>query len=553
MKRTQFLFILCILLFQSCFKSEVRSQFDIAESMLQSRPDSCLHITESIDRNTLTTNREAALYALLMTAAQDKNGVELQSDSLIKVAVDYYSNSKDLKHRMMAYYYYGLALNNAESYLSAIVALEKAERDALTLNDRLYSGLIYRAKGDVFTKTNNNPSAIESMQKAVCQFEADPGLTLYARYARVSLAICYINNKDYDLALEELNTLQKAGVAEDSNLSEICAVLKGVVLVDSDKELKEAVKAFESSQNNKLGINETGLLAVAYEKTGNSKSADEQLLNAYSRCRNQADSATVDYMHAEILHNRGNDAEAYRLTRKASFVQDSLTRVLLQQSVSNAQRDYYKAEAQMQEERALRIKERSIFGATAGLFALVLLSGASVVNRRRKDQEIKEQMLRLSISQSKLQQAEQTNASLLGSLFSEKLNHLDKISDDYVQAESDQERDSALKQFRAEIASMREDEDLFRSLEKDLDRYCDGVMGKLREQVPSIKGENLKLISLFFAGLPYSTVMLVMNRPSVESLKTARSRFRREIRAAGAVDEALFLKRLEMRSGRSAV
>lgn len=133
----------------------------------------------------------------------------------------------------------------------------------------------------------------------------------------------------------------------------------------------------------------------------------------------------------------------------------------------------------------------------------------------------------MSISQSKLQQAEQTNAFLLGSLFSEKLNHLDKISDDYVQAESDQER--------------------------DLDRYCDGVMGKLREQVPSIKGENLKLISLFFAGLPYSTVMLVMNRPSVESLKTARSRFRREIRAAGAVDEALFLKRLEMRSGSSAV
>lgn len=353
MKRALLFITICLPVFQACFKSEVRSQFDIAESMLQSRPDSCLHIMESIDRNTLTTNREAALYALLMTAAQDKNGVELQSDSLIKVAVDYYSNSKDLKHRMMAYYYYGLALNNAESYLSAIVALEKAERDALALNNRLYSGLIYRTKGDVFTKTNNNPSAIESMQKAVCQFEADPGLTLYARYARVSLAICYINNKDYDLALEELNTLQKAGVAEDSNLSEICAVLKGVVLVDSDKELKEAVKAFESSQNNKLGINETGLLALAYEKTGNSKSADEQVLNAYSRCRNQADSATVDYMHAEILHNRGNDAEAYRLTRKASFVQDSLTRVLLQQSVSNAQRDYYKAEAQMQEERAV--------------------------------------------------------------------------------------------------------------------------------------------------------------------------------------------------------
>ena len=100
---------------------------------------------------------------------------------------------------------------------------------------------------------------------------------------------------------------------------------------------------------------------------------------------------------------------------------------------------------------------------------------------------------------------------------------------------------------------MRTDEDLFFSLEKDLDRYCDGVMTKLRSQVPSIKGENLKLIALFFAGLPYSTVQLVMNRVSIDSLKTARSRFRKEIKAADAPDEALFLKLLEMKGSRYAL
>ncbi|MBP5317775.1 MAG: hypothetical protein J6Y83_08740, partial [Bacteroidales bacterium] len=62
-----------------------------------------------------------------------------------------------------------------------------------------------------------------------------------------------------------------------------------------------------------------------------------------------------------------------------------------------------------------------------------------------------------------------------------------------------------------------------------------------------IKGDNRKLISLFFAGLPYSTVQLVMNRVSIESLKTARSRFRKEIKAANAPDEELFLRLLEMK------
>ena len=186
---------------------------------------------------------------------------------------------------------------------------------------------------------------------------------------------------------------------------------------------------------------------------------------------------------------------------------------------------------------------------SVGVLYYEMLTGQQLYKGSK--QEIKEQMLELSIARSDLHQAEKTNASLLGSLFSEKLNHLDKISGNYIHADSDKERIIALKEFKEEIASMRTDEDLFLSLEKDLDRYCDGVMTKLRSQVPSIKGENLKLITLFFAGLPYSTVQLVMNRVSIESLKMARSRFRKEIKAANAPDDALFLNLLEMKGSRS--
>jgi hypothetical protein len=264
-------------------------------------------------------------------------------------------------------------------------------------------------------------------------------------------------------------------------------------------------------------------------------------------CVKQADSAHVDFLYAEILHRRGNDAEAYQLTRKAAFVQDSLVRALLQQSVSNAQRDYYKAESQLQEERAGRLRERNRLGTATALLALALLAGLTLSYRKRKEQEIQEQILKINVTQSELKQAEQTNAFLLGSLFSEKLNHLDKLSGDYILANSDKERMVALKEFKEEIDAMRTDDDLFLSLEKDLDRYCDGVMAKLNNQVPTIKGDNRKLISLFFAGLPYSTVQLVMNRISIESLKTARSRFRKEIKAANTPDEALFLRLLEMK------
>ena len=534
--------ILTILL-PSCIRQDIRSELDKAESMLQTKPDSCLAIMRSIDVSDLSTQEEKARFALLMSAALDKNYIDVTSDSLIRVAVDYYSFRDDQRRRMMSNYYHGLVLNNAGEYTSAIVALEKAEKDALDLDDHLYAGLIYRTKGDVFNKAHIFPASLECQQKAIDHFGFLENSD-YEAFAKLGLAICHINNKDYDIAWRILES-----ILEDYNnpqLKSLCMINQANILVESNVSLERAVILFENAPENSFDYFDNFRYALALEKNGQHESAEQRLSRAYEQCINQSDSATVDFSHAEILHLRGNDSEAYRLTRKAAFVQDSLTRVLLQQSVSNAQRDYYKAESQLQEERATRLRERNRLGAAAALLALALMSGATLSYRKRKEQEIKEQMLNLSIAQSELYQAEQANASLLGSLFSEKINHLDMISEDYVSADSDNGKLAALKKFKEEIAAMRTDENLFASLEKDLDRYCDGVMTKLRTQVPSIKGENLKMIALFFAGLPYSTVKLVMNRVSVDSLKTARSRFRREIKAANAPDEALFLKYLEM-------
>jgi hypothetical protein len=75
-------------------------------------------------------------------------------------------------------------------------------------------------------------------------------------------------------------------------------------------------------------------------------------------------------------------------------------------------------------------------------------------------------------------------------------------------------------------------------------------MERLSVQVPRIRGENLHLIMLFFAGFSYETVQILMSKNSIASLKTVRSRLRKEILDANAPDADLFLKMLEMKSGR---
>jgi tetratricopeptide (TPR) repeat protein len=524
---------------------ENKKKLDSAESLLQIQPDSSLSILESIASNDILTREAKARYALLMTAALNKNYIVISSDSLIKVAVDYYSARTDQRRRMMANYYQGLVLNNSGEYTAAIVALEKAEKDALNLGDHLYSGLIYRNKGDIFNKTNNDQAVLSCFLEAIRHFKEldNPD---YAEFAELSLAVCYINSKDYDAAKIILQNILNN--TNNDLLKDYCSLKMAIVMLATDANPMEVVSMFQESPTNLFGVHEYGYYATALDKIGQYDSVDLRIADAYSLCVDNADSAMVDFIKADLLHRHGNDAEAYKLTRNAAFVQDSVTRLLLQQSVSNAQRDYYKAESQLQEERARRLRERNRLGTLTVLLSLALLSGLTLSYRKRKEQVIQEQILKFSITQSELHRAEQTNASLLGSLFSEKFNHLDKLSADYVRAGNDRERLIALREFKEEIAAIRTNDDLFLSLEKDLDRYCDGVMTKLKNQVPAIKGDNRKLISLFFAGLPYSTVQLVMNRVSIESLKTARSRFRKEIKAVNAPDEELFLRLLEMKN-----
>ena len=546
MKRTLFISILLVTTVSACCNLRTKKIMDSAESLLQTKPDSCLTILEAIVPNDLRTREEKARFALLMSAALDKNYIDVVSDTLIKIAADYYSVRKDRHHRMMAYYYQGLILDNAADYTAAIIALEKAEKDALDLEDHLYSGLIHLRKGDIYTKTLNNQAAQSSLMEAINHFKYLDNSD-YAAYTELGLAISYINSHNFSKAQQQLESVL---AYNNDNLNDYYSLEKAVIMIELDEDLTEAIRLLRSAPQNLFNSQDYCFYALAMESIGKRDSTDKLINNAYSLCMSQPDSVGIDFMYADILHRRGKYAEAYQLTRNAAFVQDSLTRILLQQSVSNAQRDFYKAESLLQEERAERLHERNLLGAVTVLLAFALLSGLTLSYRKRKEQEIQKQMLKFSITQSELHRAEQENASLLGSLFSEKFNHLDKLSADYVRADNDRERLVALKDFKEEIAAIRTNDDLFLSLEKDLDRYCDGVMTKLKDQVPAIKGENRKLISLFFAGLPYSTVQLIMNRVSIDSLKTARSRFRKDIKAANAPDEALFLRRLEMKNSR---
>lgn len=121
-----------------------------ADSLMEERPDSALHILESINPEQLHTQHNRAFYALLLTQARDKNYIVQTDDSLIKTAVQYYDSIGDAVLQAKAYYYKGSVYRDAnqagkaiEEYLTAIGFAKKA-------NDKKLLGRIYNNTGYLY-------------------------------------------------------------------------------------------------------------------------------------------------------------------------------------------------------------------------------------------------------------------------------------------------------------------------------------------------------------------------------------------------------------------
>lgn len=529
------LFVLCLI---NCTGNTTYDRLATIEEYLQDAPDSALYALKDIRREDLHSKRDYAYWALLTSAALDKVYIDIASDSLIVKAVNYYSQGKDIHHRMMAYYYNGIVNKNAKNYKLAIASLEKASTDALALNDPFYSGLVFRNISEVFTYTNNVPAAIAYIQKAIASFEQS-GYERYTYYAKLSLAGYYVADRNfYDArnCIEELKSIPE--------IKDNCRKLDAAISVHLGEDPLYSVALYKGVTSKVMTYEDYALFALALEKSRNTEEADLRLSEAYNLCSSINARASVDYVHAKIKQLRGHFEEAYYLTRKASAVQDSVTRVILKQSIIEAQKEYYKTESLLQEEKMLRERDRLIFWCVSCAFILCLTCIHLMIKRKESIRKQEELILSLKYRQQLLDQAQRNNAELIGSLFRERINHLDAISDSFLDAEDEKDRYLALKQFKTELASMRKDQNMFQSLENDLNTYCNGVMKKLAQQVPSIKGENKKTILLFFAGVPDKTIQLLMNKVSIESLRMARSRLRKEIIASQAPDQELFLKML---------
>ncbi len=97
-----FCIILALCLWSCGYTSTVRPILDRAEMYMESHPDSAFVALDSLDRRLLDTPELRARHALLYSQALERCGYEIYNDSIIQIALEYYSSIGDNENILKA-------------------------------------------------------------------------------------------------------------------------------------------------------------------------------------------------------------------------------------------------------------------------------------------------------------------------------------------------------------------------------------------------------------------------------------------------------------------
>ncbi|MDE7347957.1 MAG: hypothetical protein K2N48_14595 [Muribaculaceae bacterium] len=309
-----------ILCMDGCRQSEaIDDELNLADYLMEMRPDSALSILDGIDDSKLNNNKSRARHALLKSMALDKNGIDTTTFEVLQPAIDYYLKRGNVDERLRTYYYQGRIYENAgeddyamQSYLTGLDNLDHV-LDSLTLARMFVAqGGIYYKQYLISDMVANNLKAAEiygslgrNSQRLKCNLRALYGeIILNNKFRADSIKnMCdAINEGSESLKNESLRTvlLYTVNFGEEEEINSLLDE------INSRIENKEILKIPDDIKMN---------LARGYSKIGKPEVGLNYLFDAKIEPDDILDSLTYWSVKTEILEKldeKGKALEAYR-------------------------------------------------------------------------------------------------------------------------------------------------------------------------------------------------------------------------------------------------
>jgi tetratricopeptide (TPR) repeat protein len=559
-----------------CTESETARSLDRAEAVMEEHPDSALAILGAIPSADVNSSADRALHALLLTQAQIKNGHIVDNDSLINIAVRHYSDRDDSPRLMKSLFYKAQVEYNRGDMAAAIVPAIRARELATEFNDSYWRAKAAELMADIYSVTHYKSEAVKYTEEAAEHYKK-AGKARNHLFALCDLAVVRSNDGvDDNKNIALLDSVRRIAINEPADTTLIVYADRTLfgMYVDSGRN-DEAHRILEEMLSLKSHYfpdsEQYSYMSRLATNDGNDEEALQIIKTANDEATNTSQKVHVYVFYRDYHKSKGMSREAEAYTDSILTLQNTEVAAVLKQSVVSAQRDFFTARAEKEADKA---RLSAMTASALGILLAAVCIGFLLYYRekmRRKKAEIETMMLEaqslsaqldekdeslqsainelnktrndlkeLSITVSDKDSLLKTQTLLTNSILEKRFQTLNALSKDYLTLTNQSSpRTGIVSDFKKELDIMANPESQA-ELERIVNNKHQGIITRLRNQLPKIKDQDIFFLTLIAAGVSRNAICLITKNKQANYYNKC-SRLRRKIENSDSTDKQEFL------------
>ena len=413
--------LLCIIL-TSC-KPEYTSNKTIqhAESLMNSAPDSAYQLLSSIKNPDNLSKADYAAWCLQYTNAQYKSYKDIKSDSLIQLAIRYYSKSNLPLYEGTAYYLSGCIFKMHRNNKKAMLAFKQAYDLLSKTQENNLKGLVDFKIGDIYLQDELFNESLVYYKKSLFYFNRSKNKQ-YQAYAYRALSDTYSRLNYASKSILEYNDLaiKLSKESGDSKNYYDNLARKGELLYNQDysRATEYLLQGFRHIPAQRSYY--AAFLAYTYSKLNRLDSAKYYHQISLTDTVEARTKILIYLTGAYVIKAEGNQNRAFNYMERAYVVRDSMFQQSMRNQLIRIDKQYDIAKKE-KENAELKIANQRIIILTTFFaigFLVILIMLLLIRNRHKIKQvafEMKNQLLEFDIKTEKTEH-EQKRMLLLSKL-----------------------------------------------------------------------------------------------------------------------------------------
>ncbi|MCM1218772.1 MAG: hypothetical protein NC548_30170 [Lachnospiraceae bacterium] len=534
------------------FNDHIESELSKARFYMQDSPDSALSIIQRINYQDISQRKIKAEYALLYSMALDKNHIDIENDSLIRIAKKYYRNSKDLYSKFLSSYYHGRVLCNRGEYKRALLNFLRIEEDGEKLGDSYLMGLLYQEISKIYESQYDYSNTLRYALLSYDNYIQSDKFS-HACYALFDIGDTYYNLEKTDSA--EIYYSRSLSISErehDTTIMRLAIGSLALVQIDQGRPDQAMSSLWKLRWDLRQEWNKHEIVTMALsQQMADCPDSARYYLSVAEPLFEFEEPASVAHLKnaAATIHMKGNEWEkaAHEILYYAS-IQDSLVRIALKQSYANAHRDFFNQQRRIAQQR-LRMTQHSFRLTISFCVVIIVFIGFIAYVNYKKRQYIKSQYIS-TIDEIKntnkllllqLENHKQKEANEIRQIIKDRYTVVNELAATYYEHKNINEQRAIFAKVKSLLESYSTNSKSKREIETVVNICYDNVMQRIREEIPTLKESEYNLLSFVFAGFS-PRVISVFTGDSINYTAVKKSRLKAKITASNAKSKDIFLK-----------